>query len=711
MSVPALVSGFTDLRLIRHDFPLVLSGGAPDAEDGRCVTPLATLIDAALAVLEREPPVDRRLRRDAYRLETRIKELVKARRARSLVTLWRLARRQLLDTTRDEAGREAMAGNLERLQAAMPLDGRVLDCGAGAARAIAESTWRRELRRRTASDREALDGLILRLSQVLDAERAESPRAASPGALSAALGDGHSGGIDPHALSALLRVSRQHRLPEGRSRRLREVLRGLRASRLRLNARPRPAEDWASVAEEWRRESHERAELLRATRMATIELENRYRDDRHAALFAGLEVHQLTPCEGRASRPLLLCLDSEQMGDSDRNSLLEALAGDLPLKVFVAVRRIPDTRASTAAGGSLGEWPARIGELAMSLGNAFVVQAAASQLSQMEPPIEDALAYEGPALVAVYTADAEPATQAATGAGGHAGDLPVYLRCSAAVESRAFPSFVYDPRTGWASGAAISLVGNPQPERAWATHPFAYEDAQSQPAEQELSFTAADFLALDDRFAGHFTPETRSHRRLMTVAEYLAQPAAERSDALPYTHLVDSAGRLRRAIVGWEVISYTNRVARQWRGLQERARPAEQPAAGTETAPEVALQDGSAPSASPVVDEAAVAPAAVAPAAGAPATVASPSGPANGDVAYIESALCTTCDECTGRNPQMFAYNEAKQAFIRDLAAGTYRELVEAAENCPVCIIHPGKPHNPAEPGVDELVERAAAFS
>ena len=59
----------------------------------------------------------------------------------------------------------------------------------------------------------------------------------------------------------------------------------------------------------------------------------------------------------------------------------------------------------------------------------------------------------------------------------------------------------------------------------------------------------------------------------------------------------------------------------------------------------------------------------------------------------------------------MFAYDENKQAFVKDPDAGTYRQLVEAAELCQVAIIHPGKPRNPGEPGLDELVARAAAFA
>jgi hypothetical protein len=37
----------------------------------------------------------------------------------------------------------------------------------------------------------------------------------------------------------------------------------------------------------------------------------------------------------------------------------------------------------------------------------------------------------------------------------------------------------------------------------------------------------------------------------------------------------------------------------------------------------------------------------------------------------------------------MFAYDDNKQAYITDLKAGTYRQLVEAAESCQVSVIHP----------------------
>ena len=80
------------------------------------------------------------------------------------------------------------------------------------------------------------------------------------------------------------------------------------------------------------------------------------------------------------------------------------------------------------------------------------------------------------------------------------------------------------------------------------------------------------------------------------------------------------------------------------------------------------------------------------------------------DEAYIETARCTTCDECTDLNNRMFAYDDNKQAYIADLDAGSYRDLVEAAEACQVAIIHPGKPKNQDEPNLDELTKRAELF-
>jgi pyruvate-ferredoxin/flavodoxin oxidoreductase len=124
-----------------------------------------------------------------------------------------------------------------------------------------------------------------------------------------------------------------------------------------------------------------------------------------------------------------------------------------------------------------------------------------------------------------------------------------------------------------------------------------------------------------------------------------------------------------------------------------------------------------APSLTAAAAPSAATPAPAAAPAAMPATAPAPSAPATDqDEAlvldpYIDSARCTSCDECTNLNRKMFAYNEKKQAYLKDPRAGSFKDLVVAAERCPVGIIHPGTPQNPKEKGLDKLVARAARFN
>jgi ferredoxin len=81
------------------------------------------------------------------------------------------------------------------------------------------------------------------------------------------------------------------------------------------------------------------------------------------------------------------------------------------------------------------------------------------------------------------------------------------------------------------------------------------------------------------------------------------------------------------------------------------------------------------------------------------------------DEPWLDTAMCTTCDDCMAINKMMFVYNDDKQAIIRDPRAGPYADLVAAAEICPAKCIHPGKPLDSNEPGLDELIARAEPFN
>ena len=81
------------------------------------------------------------------------------------------------------------------------------------------------------------------------------------------------------------------------------------------------------------------------------------------------------------------------------------------------------------------------------------------------------------------------------------------------------------------------------------------------------------------------------------------------------------------------------------------------------------------------------------------------------DEPWIDTPLCTSCNDCLEINPLLFLYNEEKQAYLGDLSTATYAQLVEAAELCPAKCIFPGKPWNPQEANLEELMERAAPFN
>ena len=176
--------------------------------------------------------------------------------------------------------------------------------------------------------------------------------------------------------------------------------------------------------------------------------------------------------------------------------------------------------------------------------------------------------------------------------------------------------------------------------------------------------------------------------------------------------MVDGDSRLQKVIVNDKLVREARACAQAWRSLQELGGIHNSHAAilverERKAWAEQARVTSAGAAAQTVAPVAATVPAPVA--ASAPSVAeAAPEKPS--DDPYIETARCTSCNECTQINDKMFGYDANKQASIVNPDAGTYRQLVEAAENCQISIIHPGKPRNAKEPGLDELIKRAEPF-
>jgi ferredoxin len=205
------------------------------------------------------------------------------------------------------------------------------------------------------------------------------------------------------------------------------------------------------------------------------------------------------------------------------------------------------------------------------------------------------------------------------------------------------------------------------------------------------------------------------------VAEFLEMGATSRAGKIPYVLLIDESNSLQRAVCDGKLIDAALRCRERWHSLQELGGINNSHAlyalaeaqAAWEIEKQALLEQAST---SPVTN---VAPVASPPevVAEVPETTAAlepvieESTETSSDNPWIETIRCTTCNECTELNNRMFAYDADQRAYIKDPDAGTYREMVEAAETCQVAIIHPGKPRNPDESNLEELMERAEPFN
>jgi ferredoxin len=697
---PALMARHRDLESLRYDFPLVLAG-----EGGDYVRPLSGLVDEALHAVAPAGAAGEARRRRALRVEREIRRLTAAGAQGTLTELWDRAAGSLAPASDTAFHRDARV-----VRDSLPADGAVADCDASLPARFLRHAWAAVQRDRARIAGERIGRLVIRLGEILRADRARSSEALVPPALQASFGSAHHGMFDFDAMSRLLaRGGPRGGLGERRRRRVEESLAALETQRFF----PRGADPKAPRAHEFefrsaaaalaafRERLPELARLLKALQVAELEVDGSYVEEMHDAIFAAYDERSVTAEDLELFPDYLVCLEHGDPGAA--GTLSEALSSGVPLKVVVHVADLVEESALGQGRFAFGVRAAQLAAAAMGLDEVFVLQTAASNLLQLRSRVERGLRYGGPALFSIYAAPA-------------GGPLPAYLRTAAAMQSRAFPAFSYDPAAGADLAARFSLENNPQPENDWPVDDLEYADQELQAVKASIAFTFADFALCEGRLTGHFdvAPRALWTEGMIQAQEWLARPPQDPTGGLPYVLAVDEADLLCRLVVDERLMRAALRCRDAWHRLQEYAgihdSHAERLIARERRAweEEHRREAAAAPATAAAAPKVAAEPVAAAPAA-APAA-AEAEAARNPDEAYIETVRCSTCNECTQVNPRMFAYNENKQAYIADLKAGSYRQLVEAAESCQLSIIHPGKPWDPDEPGIDELLERAKPF-
>jgi ferredoxin len=702
---PAALAPYRDLSRLRYDFPLVL----PAVTTGDTyVHSLSAIVGALLAECAPRGPEGERLRKHVLRVERELRVMLAAGESGLLSDLWAGA------VERVSAGADETVGKvLAQAGDALKVDGEIVDCDEQLPARFVRQAWRHAQARKGREFRLLIDRLARNLSDILRAAFAHSAAGQEPQALAATIGSGHAEVFDFAVMSRLVgRHVPRDELPPTRRRRIEGALSVLRKQP--FHADPTRAiigggsfgfdfDNCRAAAEAYRARLPRLAEVVKAVAIAELESTGAYVEADHDAFFERYDEGALTEDDLALFPDYLVCIPPGRNDAPENAGLIEMLSSGLPVKVLVEQTDLLEEASIGTGHFAFGVRSARLATTAMGLGGMFVLQATSADLYSLRARVERGLACRGPALFSVFS-----------GSPAAAGDLPPYLTAASAKESRAFPVFTYDATAGANWAARFSLENNRNPDADWPLEPFEYADEAVQRIATELAFTYADFVLCDRRYGAHFAvvPRERWSGAMLPAADWLLADDRAASDRIPYLWAVDADDRLHRVIVDARLMQATRRCLLLWHRLQEHAGIHDSHAERL-LAAERAAWEAKWESAQEVLQKAAAAPAASAMPPSAPpvesVAEADPAAPPSNE-AWIETARCPSCNECQTINDKMFTYNDNKQAFIKDINAGTYRQLVEAAEVCQVAIIHPGLPRNPNEPGLEELVKRAEPF-
>ena len=695
---PALFAGYTDLTRLRYDFPLVLVKEGPAA-----IEPLSGLIDAILDKVAHGDDGER-IRQHVLRLEQEIRARVAGGDHGAFSALWDAAAPALTK------GNKLMGESLALARANLKVDGEVIDCDAALPCHLLGHAWGITQMRRARKFGDDINRLVQKLSDIIKADFANSEAGKSAESLRASFGNGPMDSFDFAAMSRLLvKASPKKKLSKSRQKRVQNLLAVLQSQKFfptqTSTATPYSFafDSCGDALKAYRERLPKAIELARAVAMAELEVRGEYSETKHDALFESFGLNGLDAGELALLPDYLVRINAATLNGPEQSKLNEILAVGLPIKVLV---QTDDVIEESPVGHLAFALRSRqLASMAMGISDVFVLQSPASSLYQLRAQIQRGLDYAGPALFSVFS-----------GAVKTSSGLSPYLIGAASLEARVFPAFTFDPSAGCDWASRFCLATNPQAEEDWPLRDFAYEDERNQAVAQQIPFTLIDFVACDTRYAKHFALVPKAHwsAALTPVAAALAQQGRGSLDRVPSLTMVDGESRLQKVIVDEKLIREARRCRSMWNSLQELGgihnSHAERLLARERQRWEAELANAVAQAASePVASVAAPAPTVAA----GPAVVEAVEQEAerSPDEAYIETARCSTCNECVQFNNKMFAYDGNKQAYIADVSAGTYAQLVEAAENCQVSIIHPGKPRNPNEPGLEELTKRAEAFA
>lgn len=219
---------------------------------------------------------------------------------------------------------------------------------------------------------------------------------------------------------------------------------------------------------------------------------------------------------GWQNRPIWCVGGDGAMFDIGFQSLSRMLASGMNIKVFVLDTQVYSNtggQASTATftgqntkmsvhGKSFGgkqERRKEIAQIAMMHPRTFVAQTTCAHTNHFYKAVLGALEFDGPAVINCYTT-CQPEHGVA--------DNMASAQARLAVDTRAFPLLIHDPRAGNTLKKRLSLQGNPAMKEDWFTNPKTGE---------VVDFI--DFCRSEGRFSKHFDKDGNASELMQWARE------------------------------------------------------------------------------------------------------------------------------------------------------------------------------------------------
>ncbi len=772
--LPALLDAFRDTSRLRYDYPLFLFPPTSDDDTQtpeQLAEPLSQWLTGAVAGFAPGEEAARILKDHLPWIEhwarQRLASVEGTTPAAPVLGEAGQALRGHLGLAQASAKR--LAEDLDRLAAAVPAGAMLLGYSRYSAIHLLVHAIRCRAIPRRARFRTQIEACIRGLKALLEIEWTKSDESIEPRMARDSVGPA-GGHFDPLALSTVMDHSRGTRTlsPERRAR-IEEALGTLtqwredpvlvhfvHASNLSLDwlgADPTAAEETDAdpctrATQVFDRQAAQLAHLFAATRIAQLEMDRKYDPVIHDPWFANFGWEGFSKEELWLVPAVLAVESADRVASEGMQSFSRLLSSGRPVQILIRVQssRNPGARPEE---GPFKSYRTELGYLGLSHRQAHVSQSSVARHQHLLTCYLAALDATRTSLHLINTGLRPPSNLV---------PLNAWLVAGAAIEGRSHPFFRINPEAGDTFAQRMHFDGNPQPRADWPIHPFRYCDENGTKVSMDLAFTFADYALLVEALREHFRliPPGCDAESLVPMQEYLALDPERAYRLVPFVWGVDASGTLHRLVVSRQLAMACLDRLDYWHSLQElagvrnryvdlavnRTREEERRQAAEErerllaehaqeieavrsSAAREAMQrladvllgmDQALPLPGP--DRVALVPAAptetAAGAAGAAATTAAPLAEEEAlsfEEPWIDTPLCTSCNDCMKVNPLLYVYNEEKQAILGDLGTATFAQLVQAAELCPAKCIHPGRPRNPAEPDLERLIERAAPFN